>query len=494
MNSRYKIIFRTIFVLLYAVTIHSFGQHTEQGYHGQGQAQNQQENLDMPGVCQQLATLVRHHAHEEAHALIYETIAENPSQPDCFYYNARLYFSHKLSGSHSKPLFDSLMTLYEYWFSSSRHPIEVLNWKGRDLREFYNNRPDSLRKYCAMYKRIYDADKNSMHPYNLKVLAFCACDLHGKIDIDSLWSFTKHQSEKHQEMLWKASYKSLKRELIACPRVSCDKLHELLHPTLHSKKEGPNESHQISTLLAKRGCKASETGALIAHTAPTPRKEEPKTAPSTPAPEQAKTDDFPTIEPQSLNPSVNQPVPETKAEPTPTDDPFAVSGTQKTQDEDNMVLTSFDVMYKKAKGLLKNQAYKEAMKEFEEAMKASSTPIEKADCYLGMAVASDSLKDYPNAKMFGLQVHQTLPDEIEGLRFLEQLYKKGEVVCGFHTPKEMAGYYILLSALAWELGNSEESDGWKSNANLPELYKSGQAKQGEKVKVGCFFNEEVTLP
>jgi len=424
----------------------------------------------MPSVCQHLQSLVHHHEHDLAREFIYETLKENIHQPDCFFYNARLYFKHQLSVNESnpRPTFDSLMTFYNQWFAASRAPNMVLNWKGRDIRDFYIKKPDSLRKYCAMYKRIYDADKAVMHPYNLKVLAFCACDLHGKIDIDSLWHFTREQALHHHEAAWKASYKSLKRELIACPRVSCDKLHELLHPILNSGKEGTEETRQLSTLLGKRGCHGGNVPVAVETPEPEPSSgKESAQAAKSPEPEPNKTQEIPapTPAPSSLEPL---------SEPE--------------------LVTPYDALYKLAQKSMVDKKYTEALYGFGAALKSATNPIEKADSYMGMAVASDSLKDYASAKKYALTLHEMLPDELDGMRFLSKLYQKGEDFCGFHSPKELAAFYILLSNVSWNLGNSEEADGWRENANLHELYKSGTAQKGEKVKIGCFINEEIELP
>ncbi len=429
----------------------------------------------MPSECEHLQTLIRHHEHEHARAYIYETLAENGHQPDCFFYNARLFLKHQLAvqGDHARPTYDSLMRLYDQWFSVSRAPNMVLNWKGRDIRDFYIKKPDSLRKYCAMYKRIYDADKESMHPYNIKVLAFCACDLHGKIDVDSLWNFTRHQAQSHHEAVWKASYKSLKRELIACPRISCDKLHSLLHPVLSSGKEGSEETHQISTLLAKRGCKGSSDGTVI----------------GLPEPETSLGKQSAAF---SENKAVKEAVPEKKEALQPETPAPPVSSADPIPEPE--VVTAYDALFKIAEKLTTEKKYTEALYGYEAALKSATTPIEKADSYMGMAIAADSLKDYAAAKKYAQTVHSLLPDELDGMKFLSKLYQKGEDRCGFHSPKELAAFYILLSNISWNLGNSEEADGWRENANLHELYKSGTAQKGEKVKIGCFINEEVELP
>lgn len=449
-------------------------QYGDAGHHRSYIPVEKKGNDDMPSQCEHLQTLVHNHEHEDAKTFIYETLNDNKQQPDCFFYNARLYFNHKLSGSdhRSKPTFDSLMALYDHWFAASRTPNVVLNWKGRDIREFYVKRPDSLRKYCAMYKRIYDSDKYSMHPYNLKVLAFCACDLHGKIDVDSLWHFTKEQAQTHHEGAWKASYKSLKRELIACPRVSCEKLHHLLHPVISSGKEGSEETHHLATLLAKRGCKegvyvasADQTHATASSIAPSPltetKKAEPKAAPAhNPVAEKEVKKEEPLAEPE--------------AEPE--------------------MLTPFDALTKIAKKHMEDKKYKDALYGFEAAMKSATNPTEKADSYMGMAVAADSLKDYATAKKHAQTMHSLLPDEVEGMKFLAKLYHKAEAICHFNSAKEIAAFYVLMSNVAWNLGNSEEADGWRENANLNELYRTGTAQKGEKVMVGCFINEEVALP
>lgn len=464
------------FLLLCSLSAHGQQQFGEHGHHYQNRDENRGIE-DVPSVCQHLQALVHNHEHEDAKYLIYETLKENVMQPDCFYYNARLYFNHRLSGGHdkgAKPLFDSLMAMYDHWFAASRAPTMVLNWKGRDLRDFYVKKPDSLRKYCAMYKRIYDADKESMHPYNLKVLAFCACDLHGKIDVDSLWHFTRSQALSHHEAAWKASYKSLKRELIACPRVSCSKLHALLHPVLSSGKEGSEETHKISTLLAHRGCRPDGTqdptvGFPAPETSLTANaKTEDKTQHKTSVPEEGAAKEAGLVEEKP------EQVPEPLAEPE--------------------IVTAYDALFKIAEKHMQSKKYTDALYGFGAALKSATTPVEKADSYMGMAVAADSLKDYVNAKKYALAVHETLPDEVEGMKFLAQLYQKGEDFCRFGSAKEHAAFYVLLSNVAWNLGNSEEADGWRENANLNELYRTGAAQKGEKVMVGCFINEEVHMP
>lgn len=386
-------------------------------------------------VCQHLQTLIRHHDHEITREFIYETLAENPAQPDCFFYNARSYFNHKISlnEKHPKSLFDSLMRFYEHWFAVSRHPNNVLNFKGLDLRNFYKHQPDSLRKYCALYKRIYEADRHAMHPYNLKVLSSCACDLNGHINVDTLWEFARHQAHTLKDVPWKAAYKSLKRDLIACPKISCEHLHKLLHPILASGKEGSEETHKLHALMAQRKCSGHETA------------QETKTPAAS-----------------SIQPEVTQ--------------------------------LPFDDKMQKAHVGMESKDYKKAFKLYEEALTKAASPVEKADAYLGMAVASDSMSFYVEARKYGKLVHETLPDETDGLKFLFKLYQKGEAYCGFHSAKEMAAYYILLSKMAWDLGNTEEADAWKENANLYELYHTGTAKKGDKVTVGCFINEEIELP
>lgn len=463
-------------LLLLCINTSSFAQRQfgegghQQTHHGQGDSKGMD---DMPSVCQHLQALVHNHEHADAVHLIYETLKENKHQPDCFFYNARLYFAHRLSGSHvkgSKPLFDSLMTLYDDWFAASRAPTMVLNWKGRDLRDYYIKQPDSLRKYCAMYKRIYDADKESMHPYNLKVLAFCACDLHGKIDVDTLWHFTRNKALTNQEAAWKASYKSLKRELIACPRMSCVHLHSLLHPVMSSGKEGSEETGKIAALMSQRGCRPDGT-------------QDPNVKP--PAPVAAS---YTTASEAPVKKETTAKAPKEEKKKSEADAP------QPETLEEPELVTAYDALFKIAQKHMMEKKFKEALYGYGAALKSATNPIEKADSYMGMALASDSAKDYASAKKYAMLVHETLPDEVEGMKYLSKLYQKGEDYCGFHTPKEHAAFYVLLSNVAWSLGNSEEADGWRENANLNELYRTGNAQKGEKVMVGCFINEEVTLP
>jgi len=445
------------------------------GAHNQDHTQRTVDQ-SMPGICEHVKTLVLNHEHEQARDVVYETLNENPNQPDCFFYNARLYFQHKLSGRHlhSKPTFDSLLALYDTWFAASRSPNEVLNWKGRDIRDYYYKQPDSLRKYCAMYKRIYDADKENMHPFNLKMLATCACDLNGKIDVDSLWAFTKKQADTHQEAPWKATYKSLKRELISCPKVPCSKLHDLLHPVLTSGKEGSEETLKLHVMLNQRGCPGYEHHTVVNHKpAPNPvavKKAEPK--------EEVKLQAIASAE--------------TKLEATENPAPKKVE--QAPIKEEVIQLSKFETLYKTGTVNMQMQEFATALKSFEDAMNNASSPIEKADGYLGMALAADSLKDYTKAKEYAMIVHHLLPDEMDGLKFLFQLYQDAEKSCNFSTAKERAGFYLILSRISWDLSNSEESDGWKEKADLTELYRSGKAKKGDKVKVGCIVNEEVELP
>ena len=448
-------------------------QFGEGGHQHANHGQGDRGVEDIPSICQHLQTLVHNHEHEDARYLIYETLKENTSQPDCFYYNARLYFAHQLSGGHtkgSKPLFDSLMNIYDHWFAASRAPTMVLNWKGRDLRDFYVKQPDSLRKYCAMYKRIYDADKESMHPYNLKVLAFCACDLHGKIDVDSLWHFTRDKAMANQEAAWKASYKSLKRELIACQRMSCSHLHSLLHPAMSSGKEGSEETGKIAALMAQRGCRSDGMQ--------DPNVKFPVQASSSQHHRQKSQEEKATVPKVKMEESKKNEAGVKKADPL----------------EEPEIMSAYDALFKIAQKHMMQKKYKEALYGFGAALKSATNPIEIADSYMGMAVASDSAKDYINAKKYAVAMHETLPDEVEGMKYLSRLYQKGEDYCGFHTPKEHAAFYVLLSNVAWNLGNSEEADGWRENANLNELYKTGNAQKGEKVMVGCFINEQVTLP
>lgn len=446
--------------------------------HNHDHSERSYGDQSMPGVCENLKALVYNHEHEQARDFVYETIKENPSQPDCFFFNARLYFQHKLSGrhKHDKPTFDSLMAIYDTWFAASRNPNEVLNWKGRDIRDYYYKEPDSLRKYCAMYKRIYDADKENMHPFNLKMLAFCACDLNGKIDIDSLWHFTRKQALTHQEAPWKASYKSLKRELIACPKITCTKLHDLLHPAVASGKEGSEETLKLHVLLNQRGCAGFEHHTVANHQKVAVQKQE---SPKQEIPSQqiASAEDkmevieAPVVQAQEPAPAANTA-------------PVKVEPVQASQ---------FELLYKTATVSMQNQDYSSALNSFEEAMKNATSPIEKADAYLGMALASDSLKDYANAKEYAMTVHKLLPDEMDGLKFLHRLYQDAEKSCGFND-KERSAFYLVLSRMAWDLSNAEESDGWKEKADLFELYRQGKAKKGEKVKLGCIVNEEVELP
>ncbi len=436
------------------------------GGHNQDHTQRKTE-VGEPSVCQNLSAMVQNHDHEQAHDFIYENLEKNPNQPDCFFYNARLYFHHKLSGreKHSKPTFDSLIVLYDSWFAASRNPNEVLNWKGRDIRDYYYKEPDSLRKYCAMYKRIYDADKENMHPFNLKMLAFCACDLNGKIDIDSLWHFTKKQAERHSEAPWKASYKSLKRELIGCPKVSCAQLHSLLHPVLASGKEGSEETHKLHQLMAHRGC----TG-YVKSTAPTsaiaPLKESEKKAP-----EPEKIPETPVKQIEEPTKAVIEPIKE---------EPVKLSG--------------FELLMKNGEVSIQSSDFPSALKNYDEATRIASNLIEKSDALLGMATASEAMNDFVKAKEYAMQVHHMLPDEMDGMKFISKIYQRAEENCEFKTPKEKSGYYIILSTIAWNLSSAEESDAWKEKAELTELYRSGGAKKGEKVKVGCFINEEVELP
>lgn len=465
------------------------------GAHNQDHSQRNVADQSMPGICEQVKTLVVNHDFEQARDVVYETLAENSIQPDCFFYNARLYFQHKLSGRHlhSKPTFDSLLVLYDTWFAASRNPNEVLNWKGRDVRDYYYKQPDSLRKYCAMYKRIYDADKENMHPFNLKMLASCACDLNGKIDIDTLWAFTKKQADRHQEAPWKATYKSLKRELISCPKVPCAKLHDLLHPVLTSGKEGSEETLKLHVMLNQRGCAGYEHHTVINHkpapkplaaAAPVPiQKEEPKVEVKLQEVASAETKmeilETPVIKEE---PKQEQPA------------PVPVAPVSVPIKEEPVKESKFETLYKTGTVNMQMLEFATALKNFEEAMNNANSPIEKADGYLGMALASDSLKDYAKAKEYAMIVHHLLPDELDGLKFLFRLYQNAEKSCGFATAKERAGFCLVMSRISWDLSNSEESDGWKEKADLTELYNSGKAKKGDKVKVGCIVNEEVELP
>ncbi len=435
-------------LLFWGVLQVSAQQYSNSGYH-HDHGQQKAVELDMPSVCEHLQVLVKHHDHEQAHELITETLKENPRQPDCFFYNAKLYYNHKLAGrdKHSKYLFDSLMVLYDKWFASSRNPIEVLNYKGRDVRDYYYKQPDSLRRYCALYKRIYDADKENLHPYNLKMMAFCACDLHDKVNIDSLWQFTKSKAMAYNDHLWKAPYKSLKRELIKCPKMSCGQLHGYLHPDLLSGREGSEETQSVATLLVQRGCA-------------TPKGMEIKTA-------------LVSSDPKATN---------------------TLAANNPGVVEKKELVNNFTDFMIKANNSMSEKKYSQALESYDLAIKSASSPIEKADGYLGMATASENLRDFKKAKQYAITVHELLPDETEGLRFLSKLYQKGERTCNFQTAKELAAFHILLSNIAWSLSNSEESDAWKENANLTELYRSGEAKSGDKVKLGCFIQEEVELP
>ena len=426
-----------------------FGQqYNNSGYHHDHGLQKATET-DMPSVCEHLQALVKHHEHEEAHDLIIETLKENSLQPDCFFFNAKLYFNHKLAGreKHSKHLFDSLLVLYDKWFASSRNPVEVLNNKGKDIRDYYYKQPDSLRKYCALYKRIYDADKENLHPYNLKMMAFCACDLQGKINIDTLWQFTKAKAQLHNDHLWKAPYKSLKRELIKCPKMTCGQLHGYLHPDLITGREGTEETQNVATLLVQRGCE-------------TPKGMAVKSA-------------MVSSDPNAVN---------------------SLSGSNPASISKQDPAINYTNLFIKANNSMAEKKYKQALENYELAMNNSTSPIEKADGLLGMAVASENLKDFKKAKEYATAVHELLPDETDGLRFLSKLYQNGERTCNFQTAKEQAAYNILLSNIAWSLSSSEESDALKEKANLFELYKSGEAKKGDKVKLGCFIQEEVELP
>ena len=444
---------KAFFCILFFSTTLFAQQHSNTGYHLDHDQKKSTES-DMPTVCEHLQTLVKHHEHEQAHDLINETLKENPIQPDCFFYNAKLYFNHKLAArdKNVKHLFDSLLVFYDKWFAVSRNPIEVLNYKGQDVRDYYYKQPDSLRKYCALYKRIYDSNKDNLHPYNLKMMAFCACDLNGKINIDSLWQFTKKQALTHHEHSWKASYRSLKRELIKCPKISCSQLQGYLHPDLVSGREGTEETQQVASLLVQRGC-ATPKGFTVRPT--------------------SSTNDGNSG--SSLNPGANsnQPKrPEIVAEP----------------------VNIYAGLFKSAKSDYDAKKYKTAIIKYSEATKSAGSPIEKADCYLGIAMAAEGMKDIKTAIQYAKRVHATLPDETEGLRYLSKLYQKGENTCHFENPKEQSAFYILLSNIAWNLSNNEESDAWKEKAELIDLYKTGKAVSGEKVKIGCFIEEVVELP
>jgi tetratricopeptide (TPR) repeat protein len=479
------------------------------GAHNQDHSQRTVEEQNTSGICDLVKTLVLNHDHEQARDVIYEKLNENPNQPDCFFYNARLYFQHKLSGRHlhSKPTFDSLLILYDTWFAASRNPNEVLNWKGRDVRDFYYKQPDSLRKYCAMYKRIYDADKENMHPFNLKMLASCACDLNGKINIDSLWIFTKRQADTHQEAPWKATYKSLKRELISCSKVPCSKLHDLLHPVLSTGKEGSEETLKLHVMLNQRGCSGYEHYTVINHKPNAePKKEiaKPQVVASVISKpeivEKPKAKEEPKIEVQKEVKFQETASTETKLEvietPVPKEEPVKeeTAPIAVSIKEEIILPSKFETLYKNGNVNMQMREFATALKNFEEAMNNSNSPIEKADGYLGMALAADSLKDYAKAKEYAMIVHQLLPNEMDGLKFLFQLYQDAEKSCDFATAKERAGFCLVMSRISWDLSNSEESDGWKEKADLTELYNSGKAKKGDKVKVGCIINEEVELP
>ena len=458
--ARLHLIGSIFFVFILSLPQYVSGQqYSNSGYH-HDHGQQKATETDMPSICEHLQSLLKHHYHQDAHELIVETMRDNPVQPDCFYHNARIYFSHKLSTreKHNKHLFDSLLVMYDKWFASSRNPNEVLNNKGIDVRDYYYKQPDSLRRYCALYKRIYEADKENLHPYNLKMMAFCACDLYGKISIDTLWQVTKQKASKSHEHLWKASYKSLKRELIKCPKLSCNQLNGYLHPDLVLGKDGSEETQKVAALLVERGC---PTPAGFVVKAPASSGESKSTATVTAS---AKPDNLPQAE-------------LTKA---------ALAEQVSTSNYINLTRMADTYMLDKR--------YSDALDNYTLAVRSASSPIEKADGYLGMAIAADSLKDYKRAKEYGKTVHQLLPDETDGMRFLLHLYQKGEHTCHFETPKEQAALYILLSNIAWKLSSSEESDAWKEYANLGDLYKSGQAKKGDKVMVGCFIEEEVELP
>lgn len=492
--TKYKTTLAFLFLICFQIIPNKLNaQHSLMGAHNQDHSQRTVEQ-NMSGICDQVKTLVLNHDHEQARDVVYETLNENPNQPDCFFYNARLYFQHKLSGRHlhSKPTFDSLLVLYDTWFAASRNPNEVLNWKGRDIRDYYYKQPDSLRKYCAMYKRIYDADKENMHPFNLKMLASCACDLNGKIDVDSLWIFTKKQADTHQEAPWKATFKSLKRELISCPKVPCSKLHDLLHPILTSGKEGSEETLKLHVMLNQRGCAGYEHHTVINHK-PTPKTETKVEPIETP---KAKVE--PKIEPKEEVKLQEVASAGTKMEvietPVPKIEPVAEQPTPAPIKEEPIKESKFETLYKTGTVNMQMQEYTTALKNFEEAMNNANSPIEKADGYLGMALAADSLKDYVKAKEYAMIVHNLLPDEMDGLKFLFRLYQDVEKSCGFATAKERAGFCLVMSRISWDLSNSEESDGWKEKADLTELYNSGKAKKGDKVKVGCILNEEVELP
>jgi hypothetical protein len=342
-----------------------------------------------------------------------------------------------------------------------------------------------------MYKRIYDADKENMHPFNLKMLVSCACDLNGKIDIDTLWAFTKKQANTHQEAPWKATYKSLKRELISCQKVPCTKLHDLLHPVLTSGKEGSEETLKLHVLLNQRGCSGYDHHTVVNHKpAPKPvvspvpvQKEEPK--------EEVKLQEVASAETKLEVIETPAPKEEPKQEQPV---PAPVAPVPAPIKEEPIKESKFETLYKTGTVNMQMLEFAKALKSFEEAMNNASSPIEKADGYLGMALAADSLKDYAKAKEYAMIVHKLLPDEMDGLKFLFRLYQDAEKSCGFATAKERAGFYLILSRISWDLSNSEESDGWKEKADLTELYNSGKAKKGDKVKVGCIVNEEVELP
>jgi tetratricopeptide (TPR) repeat protein len=249
-----------------------------------------------------------------------------------------------------------------------------------------------------------------------------------------------------------------------------------LHPVLTSGKEGSEETLKLHVMLNQRGCSGYEHHTVINHKPATNpiQKVEPK--------EEVKLQQVASTE--------------TKMEVIETPAPKVESKTEQPAPikEEVIQLSKFETLYKTGTVNMQMQEYATALKSFENAMNNASSPIEKADGYLGMALAADSLKDYAKAKEYAMIVHHLLPDEMDGLKFLFQLYQDAEKSCGFATAKERAGFYLILSRISWDLSNSEESDGWKEKADLTELYRSGKAKKGDKVKVGCIVNEEVELP
>jgi tetratricopeptide (TPR) repeat protein len=150
---------------------------------------------------------------------------------------------------------------------------------------------------------------------------------------------------------------------------------------------------------------------------------------------------------------------------------------------------TFNSLFNQAKLLQKERRLSEASTAYAKAEKMARIPPQKSACYLGIAQCLEKQKINNKAKEFALLASEADPQNQESFLFLAQLYQKAEATCAFANEGEKLGVQLLIAQNLQKAGKKEEAAVYTNKVNSIKT----KTALPDKVKVGCFVNEEVEL-